>query len=72
MASEHGQVGLARLRLLGASWEREKPHLVVAGMAEIEGGPPLPPLHAFRDRAAFLAGSCWILALIKNRSEQSP
>jgi hypothetical protein len=70
MASPEGQDGLARLRALGASWERDKAHLIAAGMAEIDGAPPMPRIKAFRDQASFVAGAAWTLALIANRARR--
>lgn len=72
MAGEQGRVGLERLRLLGAFWERPKAHLIVEGMSKMEGAPPLPRLDSYRTKAAFLAGSCWTLALLASKSRNQP
>lgn len=67
--SAHGRRGLERLSALGASWgSRDRADKIVEALGRLEGAPPLPPVNTYRDRAAFLAGACWVLALMGNRS----
>ena len=71
LASEPGRAGLVRLEALGASWGRTaKPHRIVESLSQMEDAPPLPKLPSFRDKANFLCGAAWSLALIGRKANR--
>lgn len=69
LASESGRAGLVRLEALGASWSpRAKPHRIVEAISQMEDAPPLPKLPSFRDKANFLCGAAWGMALLGRKA----